>query len=85
MEVCKVQEQLTEMVARYKKTVAEVLELAKTNNFNIENLECQKIDIAQHTNPKNCVTSVVKASVRFTVLIALKILNRIKYRNIFRY
>lgn len=33
MEVCKVQEQLTEMVAHYKKTVAEVLKLANTNNF----------------------------------------------------
>jgi len=68
MEVCKVQEQLTEMVACYKKTVAEVLKLANTNNFDIENLECQKIDISQHTNPKNCMTSVVKASVRYTFL-----------------
>jgi len=66
MEVCKVQEQLREMVAHYKKTVAEVLKLAQTNNYDIENLECQQIDIAQHTNPKKCMTSVVKASVRYT-------------------
>lgn len=66
MDVCKVQEQLREMVAHYKKTVAEVLELANKNNFDLENLECQKIDISQHINPKNCMASVVKASVRYT-------------------
>lgn len=72
MEVCKVQEQLKEMVAHYKKIVANVLKLAKSNNFDPENLECQKIDIAQHTNPNNCMSSVVKASVRYTFLIILK-------------
>lgn len=72
MEVCKVQEQLIEMVAHYKKLVAKVLKLAKSNNFDLENLECQKIDIAQHTNPNNCMSSVVKASVRYTFLIILK-------------
>jgi len=64
MEVCKVQEQLTEMVAHFKKTVAKVLKMAESNNFDLENLECRKIDIAQYTNPKNCMSSVVKASVR---------------------
>lgn len=65
MEVCKVQEQLTEMVAQYKQAVAEVLKLAKTNKFDVENLECRKIDMTQYIKPNNCMTSVVKASVRY--------------------
>jgi len=72
MEVCKIQEQLTEMEAQYKQTVAEIIKLTETNNFDIENLEYRKIDIAQHTKSNNCMTSVVKASVRYNFLIVLQ-------------
>lgn len=60
------------MMAQYTQTVAEVLKLAETNNFDIENLEYRKIDIGQHTKPKICMTSVVKASVRYIFLIVLQ-------------
>ncbi|XP_003242276.1 synaptonemal complex protein 1 [Acyrthosiphon pisum] len=85
MEVCKVQEQLAEMVAHYKKTVAEVHSMANTNNFDLENLECQKIDIAQLTNPKNCMTSVVKASDKELIAPWILINNEQEYPTFFRY
>lgn len=52
------------MVLQYKKTVVDVLKLAKANNFDIENLVCRKIDINQNTKLDDCVTTVIKASVR---------------------
>ncbi|CAI6353460.1 unnamed protein product [Macrosiphum euphorbiae] len=85
MDVCKVQEQLREMVAHYKKTVAEVLELANKNNFDLENLECQKIDISQHINPKNCMASVVKASDKELIAPWILINNEQEYPTFFRY
>lgn len=75
-------------MAQYKQTVAEVLKLAETNNFDIENLEYRKIDIGQqHTKPNNnCMISVVKASVRYSFFnsiseVLIEMLNRRKYRN----
>jgi len=52
------------MVVQYKKTIVDVLKLAKANNFNIEDLECRKIDINQNTKLNDCVTTVIKSSVR---------------------
>lgn len=52
------------MVVQYKKTIVDVLKLAKANNFNIEDLECRKIDINQNTKLNDCVTTLIKSSVR---------------------
>jgi len=52
------------MVVQYNKTIVDVLKLAKDNNFNIEDLECRKIDINQNTKLNDCVTTVIKSSVR---------------------
>ncbi|KAL5238725.1 hypothetical protein ACI65C_006135 [Semiaphis heraclei] len=84
-ELCKVQEQLTEMMAQYTQTVAEVLKLAETNNFDIENLEYRKIDIGQHTKPKICMTSVVKASDKELIAPWILINNEQEYPTFFRY
>lgn len=66
LEVCRVQEKLTEKIIEYETTIAEVLKLTKIINFSIEDLECQKIDTSELTKLNNCMAKGVKSCVRYT-------------------
>ncbi|KAE9533894.1 hypothetical protein AGLY_008973, partial [Aphis glycines] len=85
LEVCRLQEKLTEMVVQYKKTIVDVLKLAKANNFNIEDLECRKIDINQNTKLNDCVTTVIKSSEREQMVPWILINNEQNYPTFFHY
>lgn len=51
MEICNKKKQLAEMVEMYKCTINELHKLAKLINYDVENLDYQKIDI--DINKKN--------------------------------
>ncbi|CAH1733224.1 unnamed protein product [Aphis gossypii] len=73
------------MVVQYKKTIVDVLKLAKANNFNIEDLECRKIDINQNTKLNDCVTTVIKSSEREQMVPWILINNEQNYPTFFHY
>ncbi|KAF0771681.1 ankyrin repeat domain-containing protein 36B, partial [Aphis craccivora] len=85
LEVCRLQKKLTEMVVQYNKTIVDVLKLAKDNNFNIEDLECRKIDINQNTKLNDCVTTVIKSSEREQMVPWILINNEQNYPTFFHY
>lgn len=72
MEVCCIKKQLAEMVDQYKVAINQVMKLAKTLNFDIENLECHKIDIDQTKKESTPIcefaTQTEKDNVRYICL-----------------
>lgn len=52
---------LMDLVQEYRTALSKVVELAKIVNYDVGNLECQKIDIDQHINDIVRTDTVAKA------------------------
>lgn len=70
MEVCSIKKQLVDMVIQHRIVINQVMKFAKILNFNIDSLECQKINIDEvKKDNQMCqfMTQAEKDYVRFSI------------------
>lgn len=72
-DICFIKKQLVIIEQKHCNAVNEVLELARLNNFDVENLEGLKIDINQYDIPTD-MPVVLNDSVRFIFYIMFELI-----------